>query len=45
VFCLILLVRGDKFIGINNYDNYYDPEIKDKSLKLLKIFQINIITK
>ncbi len=30
-----LLERGDKVIGIDNHNDYYDPKIKDARLKLL----------
>lgn len=31
--CLRLLERGDKIIGIDNHNNYYDPLIKELRLK------------
>lgn len=31
-----LLERGDKVIGIDNLNNYYDPKLKEARLKLLK---------
>ena len=34
--CLELLKRGDKIIGIDNHNNYYDPKIKDARLQRLK---------
>ena len=33
--CEKLLRRGDDVIGIDNHNDYYDPEIKDSRLKLL----------
>ena len=32
---LKLLERGDKIIGIDNHNDYYDPRIKDARLKIL----------
>ena len=32
---LKLLERGDKIIGIDNHNDYYDPKIKDARLKKL----------
>ena len=31
-----LLARGDKVIGIDNHNNYYDPKIKDDRIENLK---------
>ena len=31
-----LLTRGDKVIGIDNHNNYYDPKIKDDRIENLK---------
>ena len=33
-----LLERGDKVIGIDNHNNYYDIKIKDARVKILKKF-------
>ena len=33
--CIKLLERGDKLIGIDNHNNYYDPKIKEARLKRL----------
>ena len=33
--CVKLLERGDKIIGIDNHNNYYDPRIKDARLSIL----------
>jgi UDP-glucuronate 4-epimerase len=33
--CIKLLERGDKIIGIDNHNNYYDPRIKDARLSIL----------
>jgi UDP-glucuronate 4-epimerase len=35
---LRLLERGDKVIGIDNHNNYYDPTIKEARLALLTKF-------
>ena len=34
--CLKLLERGDRIIGIDNHNDYYDPKIKDSRLKSLE---------
>ena len=34
-----LLDRGDKIVGIDNHNDYYDPKIKDARLKELKKYQ------
>ena len=36
--CLKLLERGDNVIGIDNHNNYYDPELKNKRLSKLTLF-------
>ena len=33
--CVKLLERGDNIIGIDNHNNYYDPELKNKRLEKL----------
>jgi UDP-glucuronate 4-epimerase len=33
--CIKLLERGDKLIGIDNHNNYYDPKIKEARLERL----------
>ena len=30
--CLRLLARGDQVIGIDNHNDYYDPELKEARL-------------
>ena len=34
-----LLARGDKVIGIDNHNNYYDPKIKDDRIENLKKYK------
>ncbi len=34
-----LLIRGDKVIGIDNHNNYYDPKIKDDRIGNLKKYK------
>lgn len=42
--CLKLLEREDDVIGIDNHNDYYDPQIKEARLaRLLKKKIINII--
>ena len=36
--CKQLLERGDKIIGIDNHNDYYDPKIKDSRLDILNKF-------
>ena len=31
--CMKLLQRGDHVVGIDNHNNYYDPELKDARVK------------
>ena len=33
--CIKLLERGNKVIGIDNHNDYYDPKIKEARLKKL----------
>ena len=33
--CIKLLERGDKLVGIDNHNNYYDPKIKEARLERL----------
>jgi UDP-glucuronate 4-epimerase len=33
--CIKLLERGDKVIGVDNHNDYYDPKIKEKRLEKL----------
>ena len=37
--CMKLLQRGDHVVGIDNHNNYYDPELKDARVKLLKKYE------
>ena len=37
--CMKLLERGDNIIGIDNHNNYYDPNIKEARLEKLEKFQ------
>ena len=39
MFSIKLLERGDEVVGIDNHNNYYDPEIKNDRLKLLKKYK------
>ena len=42
--CIKLLERGDNVVGIDNHNDYYDPNIKEARLKRLKNIKIiNII--
>ena len=36
--CVKLLERGEKIIGIDNHNDYYDPKLKDSRLKILSNF-------
>jgi UDP-glucuronate 4-epimerase len=37
-FCLNLLKRGDQVIGIDNHNDYYDPELKEARLEKLNSY-------
>ncbi len=37
--CIKLLERGDNVVGIDNHNDYYDPNIKEARLKRLKKYQ------
>ncbi len=39
MFSIKLLERGDEVVGIDNHNNYYDPEIKNDRLNLLKKYK------
>ena len=36
--CLKLLENGNKVIGIDNHNNYYDPKLKEDRLKILESY-------
>jgi UDP-glucuronate 4-epimerase len=39
MLCIELLKRGDKIVGIDNHNDYYDTKIKDDRVNLLKKFE------
>ena len=38
-----LLIKGNKVVGIDNINNYYDKKIKLDRLKILKKYQAKIL--